>query len=143
MRLIRDGELRTATSTFTQFLSSPLLLLLSWCFTSTETIRLIRDGRMEVGEEGGRSLHSSSVLFFFFHGALRPQKPYGLLGTGEWSGGRGRKEFTQVLSSLLLLLLSWCFTSTETTRLIRDGRMEVWEEGGEFTQVPEFCPRRQ
>ena len=30
------------------------LLLLSWCFTSTETIRLIRDGRMEVGEEGGR-----------------------------------------------------------------------------------------
>ena len=25
--------------------------LLSWCLTSTETIRLIRDGRMEVGEE--------------------------------------------------------------------------------------------
>ena len=28
------------------------LLLLSWCFTSTETIRLIRDGQMEMGEEG-------------------------------------------------------------------------------------------
>ena len=28
------------------------LLLLSWYFTSKETIRLIRDGRMEVGEEG-------------------------------------------------------------------------------------------
>ena len=27
-------------------------LLLSWCFMSTETIRLIRDGQMEVGEEG-------------------------------------------------------------------------------------------
>ena len=27
-------------------------MLLSWCFTSTETIRLIRDGQMEVGEEG-------------------------------------------------------------------------------------------
>ena len=30
------------------------LLLLSWCFTSTETIRLIRDGRREAGKEGGR-----------------------------------------------------------------------------------------
>ena len=27
-------------------------LLLSWRFTSTKTIGLIRDGRMEVGEEG-------------------------------------------------------------------------------------------
>ena len=27
--------------------------LFSWCFTSTETTMLIRDGRMEVGEEGG------------------------------------------------------------------------------------------
>ena len=34
---------------------SPLvggILLLSWCFMSTETIRLIRDGQMEVGKEG-------------------------------------------------------------------------------------------
>ena len=36
-----------STSTFTQPLSSEkrFLLLLSWCFTSTETIRLIRDGQ--------------------------------------------------------------------------------------------------
>ena len=36
-----------------------LLLLLSWCFTSTETVRLIRDGRMEVRDEGDiyRPLH--------------------------------------------------------------------------------------
>ena len=27
-------------------------LLLQWCFTSTETIGLIRDGRMKLGEEG-------------------------------------------------------------------------------------------
>ena len=32
------------------------------------------------------SVHSFSS---FFHGALRPQKPYGLLGTGEgWEAGR-------------------------------------------------------
>ena len=29
-----------------------LFLFLSWCFTSTETVRLIRDGGMEVGKEG-------------------------------------------------------------------------------------------
>ena len=30
------------------------------------------------------------TLVFFFHVALRPQKPKGLLGTGEWRwGGRG------------------------------------------------------
>ena len=28
-----------------------LLLFLSWCFTSTETVSLITDGRMEVGKE--------------------------------------------------------------------------------------------
>ena len=40
IRLIRDGEPKTATSTVTQLLSS----LLQCCFTFTETIRLIRDG---------------------------------------------------------------------------------------------------
>ena len=30
------------------------LRLRLWCFTSTQTIRLIRDGRMAVGEEEGR-----------------------------------------------------------------------------------------
>ena len=42
-RLIRDGEPRTATSTFTQLLSSESWLV-ECCFTSTETIRLIRTG---------------------------------------------------------------------------------------------------
>ena len=27
------------------------------------------------------------AMFFFFNGALRPQKPYGLLGTGEGRKG--------------------------------------------------------
>ena len=40
VRTIRDGEPRTATSTFTQLLS----LFVPVCFTSTETIRTIRDG---------------------------------------------------------------------------------------------------
>ena len=32
-----------------------------WCFTSTETIGLIMDGRLEVGEEGGREIISLSL----------------------------------------------------------------------------------
>ena len=60
MRLFRDGGLRTATSTFTQPLSSELKLSkLTWCLTSTKTIWFIgagekkgrREGSMEVGEE--------------------------------------------------------------------------------------------
>ena len=35
------------------------LLLPSWCFTPTETIRLIRDGQMDVGEEGDFSQYLS------------------------------------------------------------------------------------
>ena len=27
----------------------------------------------------------------------------------------------------MTIFLSWCFTSTETVRLIRDGRMAVWK----------------
>ena len=36
----------------------------------------------------------------FFHGALRPQKPYGLLGVGEeWDRNRPTSLFTQLLRS--------------------------------------------
>ena len=83
LRLLPHGRLPVSTLR---------LLLLSWCFTSTETIRLARDRRMEVS--------SSSIMFYvhrnhkayygqasggvvFFHNVLRPQKPQGLLGTGE------------------------------------------------------------
>ena len=59
------------------------------------------------------------------HGALRPQKPYGLLGTGaeldkEWEP-RPAFLFTEFLSSDYVTKQTWCFTSTETTWIIRDG----------------------
>ena len=43
VRTLRDGEPRTATSTFTQLLSSTDVQV-QCCFTSTETKRTIRDG---------------------------------------------------------------------------------------------------
>ena len=43
VRTIRDGEPRTATSTFTQLLSSVVDYFFKCCFTSTETIRTVRD----------------------------------------------------------------------------------------------------
>ena len=43
IRLIRDGEPRTATSPFIQLLSSVTEKQVR-CLTSTETVRLIRDG---------------------------------------------------------------------------------------------------
>ena len=54
------------------------------CFTSTETIQLIRDGRRVekvMKTQAHLPVHSGGRSFF--RGALRPQKPYGLLGTGE------------------------------------------------------------
>ena len=44
IRLVRDGEPRTATSTVTRLLSFDVWCSVQCCFTSTETIRLIRDG---------------------------------------------------------------------------------------------------
>ena len=45
IRTIRDGEFRTATSTFTQLSAlSPGKVQVQCRFTSTETIRTIRDG---------------------------------------------------------------------------------------------------
>ena len=38
------------------------------------------------------------------------------------------------------LLLSWCLTSTETIRLIRDGWMEVWEEGDYIPVTTRMTP---
>ena len=42
-RFIRDGEPRTATSTFTQILNSAKTVRVQCCFMSTETMRTIRD----------------------------------------------------------------------------------------------------
>ena len=41
---IRDGEVKTTISSFTQLMSSESIYLVQCCFTSTETMRAIRDG---------------------------------------------------------------------------------------------------
>ena len=39
----------------------------------------------------GVQFHKYRFLLFFFHGALHPQKPYGLVGTGKnWIGNESR-----------------------------------------------------
>ena len=94
---IRDGVPRT--DILLDFLTVPELcrssVLLQCCFTSTETIlRTIKDGevvsRPQAFTISPRSYHrppghgtrARAANFFFFPGALRPQNPYGLFGTG-------------------------------------------------------------
>ena len=57
---------------------------LSWCFTSTETTWLIMDW---VGQERTAQAYLPiRTAPELFRGASRPQKPYGLSGTGkEWA----------------------------------------------------------
>ena len=65
IRTIRDGEPRTATSTFTQLLlSDPEKVKVQCCFTSTETIvtiRLIRDGEPRMATSTFTQLLSSDL----------------------------------------------------------------------------------
>ena len=68
------------------------------CFTSTETVWLIRDGG--VGEERDKEGMRSTQAHLPVH--------------------------TQLLSTAHSLLLPWCFMSTETVWLIRDGG-EEWD----------------
>ena len=60
------------------------MFLLSRCLTSTETIRLIRDG------EPRAATSTFKQLLSFFHVASRPRRRDGLLGTG--TVGRGRQS---------------------------------------------------
>ena len=87
IRTIRDGEPRTATSTFTQLLSSEIV---QCCFTSTETIKTIRDGEPRTATS----------------------------------------TFTQLLN---FEIVQCCFTSTETIKTIRDG--EPRTATSSFTQL--------
>ena len=50
-------------------------LLLQCCFTSTETIRLIRDGVPRTADSTFTQLQSSAVSQFEFNVALHPQNP--------------------------------------------------------------------
>ena len=61
IRIIRDGEPRTATSTFTQLLNSELQpVQVQCCFTSTETVRTIRDGEPRTATSTFTQLLSSN-----------------------------------------------------------------------------------
>ena len=95
IRTIRDGESRTATSTFTKPLSSDISLsFVQCCFSSTKTIRTIRDGEPRT---------STST-------------------------------FTKPLSSdISLSFVQCCFSSTKTIRTIRDG--EPRTSTSTFTQL--------
>ena len=65
---------RTATSTLTQLLSSEILNFSFQCsFTSTETIRLIRDGEPWAAASTFTQLMSSEIASFEFSISLRPE----------------------------------------------------------------------
>ena len=71
------------------------------------------DAWRTLGLPGGRVMYNagrdsyqrpetiSLCFFFFFHGVLRPQKPYGLLGTGE--------VFISVCSDNVIAASIWAF----------------------------------
>ena len=82
IRLIMDREPRTATSTFTQLLNSDSSRFVQCCFTSSETVRTVRDVETKPGCPS-RFSHNSWALTVHgsFSVALRPQRPFGLLGT--------------------------------------------------------------
>ena len=79
VRLVRDGEPRTATSTFTQILSSAMesSLLLKCCFTPTETVRLIRDGEPR----------TASSIFTQLLNSVASLKLPRRLHVASWEGG--------------------------------------------------------
>ena len=70
----KDGEPRTATSTFTQLLLSDLeKAKVQCCFTSIETVRSMRDGEPRTATSTFTQLLSSEILQFSV--ALRPERP--------------------------------------------------------------------
>ena len=75
IRTIRDGEPRTATSTFTQLLSSVPWVQVQCCFMFTETIRTIRDAEPTTATSTFTQLlsseharHSSPTIIINFQG---------------------------------------------------------------------------
>ena len=62
IRIIRDGEPRTSTSTFTQLLNSPpTMVQVQCCFTPTETVRAIMDGEPRTSTSTFTQLLSSNL----------------------------------------------------------------------------------
>ena len=56
------GEPRTSTSNFTQLLSSDSFTFVQCCFTSTETIRTIRDGEPRTASSTFTQLQTSAAI---------------------------------------------------------------------------------
>ena len=54
-------------------------------------------------------MRAGEILFFFFHGALRPQKPQDLLGTGERGWGK-REIIGYTVTTRMTLALRWAAT---------------------------------
>ena len=79
IRTIRDREPRTATSTFTQLLSS--VILVQCCFTSTVTVRLITDGEPRTASSTFTQLLSSVT-------SSQPERLYQGEATPGTVGGR-------------------------------------------------------
>ena len=72
-----------------------------------------------------------------FSVALRPQRPYGPLGTGK--PRTATSTFTRLLSSVSLhcVQVQCCLTSTETVRTIRDP--EAQDIQLDFHTAPKLC----
>ena len=85
-RLIRDGEPRTATSTFTQLLSSVSLhcVQVQCCFTSTETTRLVRDGKPRTATSTSTQFLSSVVLALRFTSVFGYCQSVGTCSSVNW-----------------------------------------------------------
>ena len=90
--------------------------LVECCFTSTETVGLLGTGAQDVHLD----FHTAPALrvVLSFNVALRPQRPYGLLGT-ESPGRPPRLPHSSCPPCCPLV--QCCVTSTETVRTIRDG----------------------
>ena len=142
VRTIRDGEPRTTTSTFTQFLGSEnSQFIVPCCFTSTETVRAIWDREPRTStstttpELKARCLpdyriHSNALLKF--PADLSPIRVSSFANSPVCSLNKSDRR---PLSSddRLHFSLKCCFTSTETETGAQDVHLD-------FHTAPELCP---
>ena len=150
VQTVRDGEPRTATSTFTHLLSSATQRV-QCCLTSTETVRTIRGGEPRTATSTfTQLLNSESSAFVPFVVALRPQRPT----HKAVSPSALERRHTSTAAKTCVAhddshlpgvgVNTRCTNSTrdtspETIRSIR-GREPGTSTSGSFTQpAPEFC----
>ena len=114
-----DGEPRTATSTFTQLLSSEYRRsFFKCCFVSTETILRtinVRDGELRTATSTfTQPLSSDSSVLLYVHRNRRLIRD----GSPGWPPRLSHSSW-----ALNVVSLPFCSTSTEARLLIRDGDM--------------------